>query len=69
MPAQKIAVKSEEAVPVQKPTVNKASPTPAVHRSGPGANLSRADSVTHSLPSCRRRMALTIAMAALRTRF
>ena len=33
---------------MQKPTVNKASPTPAVHRSGSGANLSRADSV-HAL--------------------
>ena len=30
-------------MPVQKPTVKKASPTPAVHRSGSGANLSRAD--------------------------
>ena len=39
---------SDEAVPVQKPTVKKASPTPAVHRSGSGANLSRADSV-HAL--------------------
>ena len=28
---------------MQKPTVKKASPTPAVHRSGSGANLSRAD--------------------------
>ena len=27
---------SDEAVPVQKPTVKKASPTPAVHRSGSG---------------------------------
>ena len=39
----KRTVKREEAVPVQKPTVKKASPTPAVHRSGSGANLSRAD--------------------------
>ena len=38
----KRTVKREEAVPVQKPTVKKASPTPAVHRSGSGANLSRA---------------------------
>ena len=50
----KRTVKREEAVPVQKPTVKKASPTPAVHRSGSGANLSRA---------------LYIGMTSLRTRF
>ena len=61
-PVRQPAVKHEEAVPVhtkrnstareamlvQKPTVKKASPTPAVHRSGSGANLSRADPA-HSL--------------------
>ena len=56
-PVQQPAVKHEEAVPVHtqrnskargsnacaEATVKKASPTPAVHRSGSGVNLSRAD--------------------------